>query len=198
MAVAGGAHERDSRLAHSRFQLHIIAAGAAVVVAAEGAQAELHQRDTLLAESQTKLLDMTRERDGLTEKLTAELASFRHQHDQAEAEYKSLGASHGEAIDMIKKTRQALSNQEEQSRALQAEIEDMRREDDRRVQQELDIEDQQMELRRQEEKLASDTNKFNIESRKCVGRSQLQIRVMLYCEELAGCGEGSEALWHVG
>ncbi|KFY39321.1 hypothetical protein V494_04030 [Pseudogymnoascus sp. VKM F-4513 (FW-928)] len=57
-AVVNGAWERGARLAHRRFQLHVIAAGAAGAVAAS-------RRDTLFVESDARAQEIPRERQSL-------------------------------------------------------------------------------------------------------------------------------------
>ncbi|OBT94087.1 hypothetical protein VE01_07165 [Pseudogymnoascus verrucosus] len=91
---------RNDQLTHRRFQLHIIAAGAAGVVAAKAA---------------------TKARP--TERLATELAAHKDSSTGADAQYKALGSSHSEAFRIIEETRGALRLESGTSRALRPEVE---------------------------------------------------------------------------
>ncbi|KFZ17719.1 hypothetical protein V502_04452 [Pseudogymnoascus sp. VKM F-4520 (FW-2644)] len=153
--AAGAAYDRlrdrldSSNMAQIVIKELRVAAG---VVAARAAQAKLHGRDTLLVETQARLYTITRDRDELTEKLTAASADFGHQRDQASSE---------EALNVIEKTRRALQKEEENSQALQKEIDQVGRETQTRAQEEQRFQQRQGELTKREEKLCFDTDKFD-------------------------------------
>ncbi|KFZ18021.1 hypothetical protein V501_01408 [Pseudogymnoascus sp. VKM F-4519 (FW-2642)] len=108
MSIAEQRHVRNDRLAHRRIQLHIIAAGAAGVVAAKAATKAYDQLRDRHDKSQGDLRSVTSAQDDLREKLATELAAHKDSSTRADAEYKALGSSYSEALRFIEETRDAL------------------------------------------------------------------------------------------
>ncbi|KFY07844.1 hypothetical protein V492_06771, partial [Pseudogymnoascus sp. VKM F-4246] len=121
------------------------------------------RRDALLAESQSKLQEMTRERDQLTENVTTLSADFNRLHDQAESRYLSLDSSHREALDVIEKTRVALHAETEKSQKLEEQISLLENAAQRRAEEELSLQQRQTVLGEREEELRVDSTAFKEE-----------------------------------